>query len=77
MKTLSKKIILELDIESGTTPGDYHKVRFYRDGRTECNCIGKGFFKKDCQHIKQAVQILETIKEICEQISIKSISIKI
>lgn len=70
------KILIEMEMESRTRPGDYHKV-LIKENKAECDCVGNGFYKKECQHIQTAKELYSTLREVASRLSIRKIKIDI
>lgn len=52
------RAILKILVPSKSLKGDYHTVEVYKDGSMGCNCVGNGYFKVSCWHIKKVKKLL-------------------
>ena len=50
-----------IKIPSKSTPGDFHNVSFYKNGRVSCDCIRNGYYLMECSHKKKAILELSKI----------------
>ena len=45
--------VREMEVPSTADPGHNHKVRLFKDGHFECECVA-GSFKRNCRHVEVA-----------------------
>ena len=53
-----KKKLFTIRVPSKKTSGDFHNVVVFSDYSMDCNCLGKGLYKKECEHIKDMRKLL-------------------
>lgn len=59
IKIPAQRVIISTHlVPSNSVRGDYHQVRVWSDGTTDCDCIAT-MYKKPCVHAKK---VLEGIK---------------